>query len=205
LGVLGTANERRAELEWLAKESGPYAGQWVALHGNDLVAHGPKLAVVSAAARAAGVEEPFFASVPDDKDLLSAAGRMYRLEFASLHWYASEQVGISVPVVLTSGANTVRLVASVDTFCLFRNELAEALGLDPATCSRRRFRTANSSFEAFGHEVEISVLRVTTYATVYFFMDASINKNVLRRVGWLDQVRLGLVDHDSRLYLSPYD
>jgi predicted DNA-binding antitoxin AbrB/MazE fold protein len=59
-------NERRAELEWLAKESASYRGQWVALDGDRLVARGDKLATVSAAARAAGVEEPFFASVPND-------------------------------------------------------------------------------------------------------------------------------------------
>ena len=58
-------NERSAELEWLSKESAPYAGQWVALHGRRLIAHGPKLAAVSAAARAAGIADPFFASVPD--------------------------------------------------------------------------------------------------------------------------------------------
>jgi hypothetical protein len=54
-------------------------------------------------------------------------------------------------------------------------------------------------------EVEISVLGVTTVSTVYFFADASINKNVLGRVGWLDRVRLGLVDHDTTMYLAPYD
>ena len=59
-------NERREEMLWLAKESAPYAGQWVALDGSRLLAHGPKLAAVSAAARAAGVSEPFFASVPDN-------------------------------------------------------------------------------------------------------------------------------------------
>ena len=82
---------------------------------------------------------------------------------------------------------------------------ADALGLDPANATLKRFRTANSSFEAFGHEVEISVLGVTTVSTVYFFADASINKNVLGRVGWLDRVRLGLVDHDTTMYLAPYD
>jgi len=55
------------------------------------------------------------------------------------------------------------------------------------------------------HEVEISVLGVTTFSTVYFFADAAINKNVLGRVGWLDRVRLGLVDHDATMYLAPYD
>ena len=59
-------NERREEMQWLAEKSGPYAGQWVALDGPRLVAHGAKLATVSAAARTAGVERPLFASVPDD-------------------------------------------------------------------------------------------------------------------------------------------
>jgi predicted DNA-binding antitoxin AbrB/MazE fold protein len=62
-------NERREELQWLARESGPYAGEWVALDGSRLVAHGEKLAAVGAEAKAAGVAEPFFARVPRDKDL----------------------------------------------------------------------------------------------------------------------------------------
>jgi hypothetical protein len=61
-------NVRREELKWLATESGPYAGEWVALDGPRLVAHGEKLANVSAEAKAAGVTEPFFARVPRDKD-----------------------------------------------------------------------------------------------------------------------------------------
>ena len=60
------ANERTAELDWLSKESAAYAGQWVALHGRQLIAHGPKLAAVREAARAAGIAAPFFASVPDE-------------------------------------------------------------------------------------------------------------------------------------------
>jgi hypothetical protein len=68
-----------------------------------------------------------------------------------------------------------------------------------------RFRTANSAFEAFGHEVEISVLGIVTNALVYFFADPAIDRNVLGRIGWLDRVRLGLVHHDSKVYLAPYD
>jgi hypothetical protein len=41
----------------------------VALDGPRLVAHGEKLANVRAAAEAAGVSKPLFASVPRDKDL----------------------------------------------------------------------------------------------------------------------------------------
>ena len=133
---------------------------------------------------------------------------MYQIEFSTIHSYGSDWEGISVPVLLRASENSVRLAASVDTgaaFCIFRNEVAEALGLDLATETVRRFRTANSSFEAFGHEVEISVLGVTTFSSVYFFADASINKNVLGRAGWLDRVRLALVDHDTTMYLAPYD
>lgn len=58
--------EYASELEWLAREARPYAGQWVALDGGRLLAHGPKLAAVKAAAEAAGFSHPFLASVPDD-------------------------------------------------------------------------------------------------------------------------------------------
>ena len=120
----------------------------------------------------------------------------------------TEKENISVPVVLKSGENSVQLSAGVDTgatFCIFRSELAEALGLALTSGNRKRFRTANSSLEAFGHEVELSVLGVTTHSTVSFFADAEINKNVLGRVGWLDRVRLGLVEHDCQIYLAQCD
>jgi len=132
---------------------------------------------------------------------------MYQLEFTTAHSYGSDREGISVPVLLKSGANSVRIAASIDTgatFCIFRNELAEALGLDFTNAAPQRFRTAMGTFEAFGHDVEITVLGVTTFSTVYFFADASINKNVLGRVGWLDRVRLALIDHDGTLYVAPY-
>ena len=133
---------------------------------------------------------------------------MYRLDFDTLHSYAAAQVGITVPVVLKSGDKSVPLAASIDTgatFCLFRAELATALGLELTNGELKRFRTANSNFDAYGHEVEMSVLGLTTFSTVYFFADAAINKNVLGRVGWLDRVRLGLVEHNSHIYLAPHD
>lgn len=62
-------DERREELQWLAHESAPYAGQWVALDGARLIAHGAKLATVSAAAIAAGVDDPLFAHVAANREL----------------------------------------------------------------------------------------------------------------------------------------
>ena len=133
---------------------------------------------------------------------------MYHLSFASVHSYASDRDGISVPIEMRAGSAVVRIAASIDTgaaYCIFRSEVAEALGLDLRSGIHRRFRTANSNFEAFGHEVDLSVLNVATHSMVYFFADEAINKNVLGRIGWLDRVRLGLVDHDCEPYLAAHD
>ena len=111
-------------------------------------------------------------------------------------------------MTLRSGEHWVQVVASVDTgatFCVFSAEVADSLGLDLTSGEPKRFRTANSRLETFGHEIEIRTMGVVTHSMVYFFADPFINKNVLGRVGWIDRVRIGLVDHDSRIYLAPYD
>ena len=133
---------------------------------------------------------------------------MHRLEFTHFHDYSGGDESVMMPVVLRSGARQVRMAASVDTgasFCLFGAEIAEALGLSLEGGIRTGFRTANSRFEAFGHELELSVLGVVTNTMVYFFADPMIDKNVLGRIGWLDRVRLGLVHLDSKVYLAAYD
>jgi predicted DNA-binding antitoxin AbrB/MazE fold protein len=63
------ANERREEMLWLVNEAGPYAGKWVALSGNRLIAHGTDAAKVRAAARAAGVERPLLTHLPANREL----------------------------------------------------------------------------------------------------------------------------------------
>lgn len=49
------------------------------------------------------------------------------------------------------------------------------------------------------------MLGIETTATVYFAVEEEFPVNALGRVGWLDRVRLGLIDYDGRLYLSAYD
>ncbi len=133
---------------------------------------------------------------------------MYQLDFARVYDYSGSHESVVIPVVLRSGANQVPVAASVDTgasYCLFGTEIAEALGLDLTAGILKRFRTANSGFEAYGHEVEITALGVATSSVVYFFTDPLIDKNVLGRTGWLDRVRFGLIHHDSKIYLAPHD
>jgi len=133
---------------------------------------------------------------------------MHRLSFTHAHSYADSDAGITLPVVLLSSEKLVDLVASLDTgasYCLFESGYATELGLDLTGGLLTRFRTANSSFDAYGHEVGIDVLGIVTHSLVYFFAEPSIRKNVLGRAGWLDRVRVGLVDHDSEIYLAPCD
>lgn len=64
--------------------------------------------------------------------------------------------------------------------------------------------TATGAFRAYGHEVEMETLGINVVSTVYFAESEFFDRNVLGRIGWLDRVKLGLIDSESLLYLSPY-
>ena len=130
-----------------------------------------------------------------------------RLDFGISHTYNDRDNGIAVPVKLISGKRDVDLTAIVDTgstFCVFERIFAESLGLDIEAGDRQEFRAAAGRFVAFGPELTLSTLGLEMDATVYFFADAAIRKNVLGRRGWLDRVRLAIVDYEQVLYLEPY-
>jgi hypothetical protein len=50
----------------------------------------------------------------------------------------------------------------------------------------------------------MSVLEIETISTVYFAKEESFTRNVLGRQGWLDRVKLGLIDYEGKLLLSAY-
>jgi hypothetical protein len=133
----------------------------------------------------------------------------YTLRFANREEYDSKVEGITVGVALSwVRKEPVRLVAKIDTGasdCLFQRRFADALELDLEGGQGRWFSTVAGRFETFGHEVTIRVLDTEVISLVYFFADYSIKRNVLGRRGWLDRVRIAIVDYDSMLYLSPHD
>lgn len=49
------------------------------------------------------------------------------------------------------------------------------------------------------------VLGVEFDLTVYFAKYQNFNRNVLGRQGWLQRIRLGIVDYDGNLFLSHHD
>jgi predicted aspartyl protease len=131
---------------------------------------------------------------------------MARLEFSHFYSYSTDQV--SLPIVMRNGTRALELAAFVDTgasHCLFRRESAERLQLELEAGEPKVFWSAGGPVKTFGHLVQIVAFGMVFDSTVYFFADPAINKNLLGRIGWLDRVRLGLVDHDRELYLAPYD
>jgi hypothetical protein len=73
----------------------------VAFDGGRFIAHGTKLAVVSAAAAAAGIAEPFFARASREKDVPFGGGR------ACTDWNLRDHQSVVLPVALRSGARQV--------------------------------------------------------------------------------------------------
>ena len=65
--------DRTDELQWLENHRNEFAGQWVALHGNQLLSHSVDAREVFAAARQSDVERPLIIQV-ESSDALPFAG-----------------------------------------------------------------------------------------------------------------------------------
>ena len=132
---------------------------------------------------------------------------MHLIEFESLHSYRSEKDTIEVPVTLRSGEQTVSFPAQLDTgatYCIFERSYAETLGLSAESGTPLCFSTAMGSFDAYGHMLTLEALGYSFDVTVYFAAHETFRRNVLGRRGWIDHIRLGLIDYESKLYLSRY-
>jgi hypothetical protein len=134
----------------------------------------------------------------------------YDLTFDEAHDYSRSgpRDGIPVGATLSAGGVAAHLTASVDTgasFCIFERGYGELLGLDVEAGELVVLGTATGTFKAYGHAVTLSTLGYSFDVVVYFAEHEGFGRNVLGRRGWLDHVRLGLVEYEGKLYLSRYD
>lgn len=131
---------------------------------------------------------------------------MTSIQFSQEVLYDSRQEGIELFVYLASGeGRRVKVNAKLDTgstHCVFHRHFADELGFNLESGDEIRIRTATGSFSAYGHLARLSFRAFEWEATVYF---ADVPRNILGRIGRLDRLRVGLIDHDSRLLLSRYD
>lgn len=135
-------------------------------------------------------------------------GVQHTLTFSFKHNYDTTRTGITVPVELSSGSNVVQVDARLDTgasFCIFERTYAEMLGLRVEGGSKAFVSTANGTFQVFGHWMTLTALGLQFDVMIYFAADEGIRRNVLGRRGFIDQLRLCLIEHDGELYVSKYD
>ena len=134
-------------------------------------------------------------------------GMSYRLSFTALVSYNPGQSGITVAVTLSLNQDRVSCDAKIDTgssLCIFARDLGEQLGLDVESGMRQLVGTVTGNFVVYLHEVNLSVVGFAFGAFVGFAEDEGFRRNVLGRRGFLDQIMLGLVDYDGKLYLNNY-
>jgi predicted DNA-binding antitoxin AbrB/MazE fold protein len=62
-------NDRRREREWLELNGPSYAGQWVAVEGDQLISQGDSAKAVLQQARAKGVPNPIVMHIPKEPPL----------------------------------------------------------------------------------------------------------------------------------------
>ena len=129
------------------------------------------------------------------------------LDFDTSHRYIQAIDGIDVSTTHSVGRQSVELLAKLDTgaaHCIFERRYADVLGLDVESGRFQRFRTVAGSFSAYQHEVTIQTLGIEFLAVVFFAQDTMFRRNFLGRAGWLERLRIAIIDYDRMLFVSPY-
>jgi Aspartyl protease len=133
---------------------------------------------------------------------------LYNLNFENLILYNAGEAGITVEVEIRFGDLKTGFEAKIDTgatACIFERKLGEEIGLEIEKGDEMRFSSATDSSLTYGHFVTLTVREFEFYSYVFFAANESFKRNVLGRTGWLDRLRIGLIDYDGKLYLSRYE
>lgn len=132
----------------------------------------------------------------------------HQLTFPELVNYDPGQPSITVPITLSVSQTRVNCDAKVDTGssnCIFARSVGEELGLDIESGLRLLVGTVTGNFVAYLHEVNLSLASFEFSCLVGFAEDQGFRRNVLGRRGFIEQMTLGLVDYEGKLYLSRYN
>ncbi|HST21791.1 MAG TPA: hypothetical protein VLR90_11770 [Blastocatellia bacterium] len=132
----------------------------------------------------------------------------HSLDFSHRHLYPSEK-GITIPITLTSDISlSASLFPSLDTgstYCVFERIYAQVLGLNLTSGIEEVISTATGLFYYYGHELTLSVFGLEWQAIVYFAEPEAFSLNVIGRVGFLDRLRVGIVNYEQLVYLGLYE
>jgi len=127
--------------------------------------------------------------------------------FDKIHFYNTLKSGISLAAILHHGEASVECEAKLDTgssHCIFKRSHGELLGLDIESIAPETISTVTGGFLVHAHTITIEVLGIRSEALVYFAAEEHFRRNVLGRTGWLDRIKLGLIDYEGKLLLSAF-
>ena len=131
----------------------------------------------------------------------------HTLTFSAIHEYDADEPGITIPIRLSAGQIVVDVQAKFDSgasYCIFQRQYAETLGLQLEMGVPQWIATPTGSFLTYGHEATIWALGFELPGVVYFAKDDFFTRDVLGRFGWLQQLKVGLVDYEGKLYVGKY-
>jgi hypothetical protein len=129
------------------------------------------------------------------------------LEFDKLLFYNAGESGITIQTTLRFSDKNVSFPAKIDTgssFCIFERKFGEELGLEIEKGLFQRVGTATGTFVVYGFRFILQIEDFQFDSLVYFAENESFRRNVLGRRGWLELVKIGLIDYEGKLFLSRY-
>lgn len=129
------------------------------------------------------------------------------ITFDKIHFYNTLEPGISLTATLRHGEEAVECEAKLDTgssHCIFKRSHGDLLGLDIESVAPETISTVTGGFIAYPHTITVEVLGIQTDALVYFAADDLFRQSVLGRIGWLNRMKVGLIDYEGKLLLSSF-
>lgn len=131
----------------------------------------------------------------------------HQLEFSIRKSFLANHSGITIPFTMMRNDLVVEGYAKIDTgseYCLFQYDLAEAMGINVESGTRIDLSTLGGRIYAYAHAVTLDTFGITFESTV-LFSPSTINRNILGRIGWLNNLQLALSMNDETISLNSAD
>lgn len=130
----------------------------------------------------------------------------FQLSFPIRRRFQATDIGIVIPCSLERNGIIVDLDAKVDPgaeYCLFKREVAESLQIEVEDGFPVPLSTLAGTLTGFAHTVVLKTFELQFESTVLFNPAYDAGRNILGRIGWLNNLHLGLTMDDEMIYLGP--
>ncbi|MEK7834384.1 MAG: hypothetical protein AAB401_25070 [Acidobacteriota bacterium] len=130
----------------------------------------------------------------------------FQLNFPIRRHFRTSETGIVIPCTLWSGNLVTDSHAKVDSgseYCLFQREVAEELQIEVENGFPVGLNTLTGSLTCYAHTVLLGTFGIQFESVVLFHPGRNTSRNILGRIGWLNNLHLGLTMDDDMIYLGP--